>query len=102
MQQPVGSHNLFVTFLTIPLWFQDEQFYQATITGMSPTTAVVHFQAYGNYEEVLLSDLRPVQGGQHQGGRGGRHGGGHQGGHQTHHGGREIAPTPGLPPAFRH
>ena len=100
-QGPVISHNLFRTFLTFPLWFQDEQFYQATITGMSPTTAVVHFQAYGNYEEVLLGDLRPFQGGGHQqGGRGGRHQGGyHQGGH---HRGREIAPTPGLPPAFRH
>jgi len=82
-------------------YWEDEQFYQATITGMSPTTAVVHFQAYGNYEEVLLGDLRPFQGGGHQqGGRGGRHQGGyHQGGH---HRGREIAPTPGLPPAFRH
>ena len=40
--------------------FQDEQFYVATITGVSHTTAVVHFDAYGNHEEVLLKDLLPV------------------------------------------
>ena len=56
--------------------FQDEQFYTATITGMSHTTAVVHFDAYGNHEEVLLKDLLPL-------------------------GKKNIAPTPGLPPAFR-
>ena len=39
---------------------QDEQFYTATITGMSHTTAVVHFDAYGNHEEVLLKDLLPL------------------------------------------
>ena len=40
--------------------FQDEQFYVATITGVSHTTAVGHFDAYGNHEEVLLKDLLPV------------------------------------------
>ena len=84
---------------------QDEQHYQATITGLSPTTAVVLFEAYGNYEEVLLGDLQPLQPPHQQGGRrGGR--GGQQGGHHHHGGhqggGRDIAPTPGLPPAFRH
>ena len=39
---------------------QDEQYYTATITGMSHTTAVVHFDAYGNHEEVLLKDLLPL------------------------------------------
>ena len=72
--------NKFLTVL-----FQDEQYYHASITGLSPTTAVVLFEAYGNHEEVLLSDLRPVS--QHQG---------HKGGHRDN-----IAPTPGLPPAFR-
>ena len=40
--------------------FQDEQYYTATITGVSNTTAVVHFDAYGNHEEVLLRDLLPL------------------------------------------
>ena len=65
--------------------FQDGQFYTVTITGLSPTTAVVLFNSYGNYEEVLLDDLLPMPGGNSRG-----------------KGGLDIAPTPGLPPAFKH
>jgi len=63
-------------------YWEDEQYYEATITGLSPTTAVVLFEAYGNYEEVLLGDLKGSPSGQSYG--------------------SNIAPTPGLPPAFRH
>jgi hypothetical protein len=54
-----------------------------TITEIGETTAVVLFTEYGNHEEVLLSDLRPLPRSQQ---RPGPH----------------IPPTPGLPPAFRH
>ena len=47
-------------------YWEDEQFYEAIITDMSPNTAVVLFEAYGNNEEVFLSDLRPLSGGHHQ------------------------------------
>ena len=50
-------------------------------------TAVVLFSEYGNFEEVLLSDLVPLPGTSGQGGKRGR---------------SNIPPTPGLPPAFRH
>ena len=58
------------------------------ITAVGQGTAVVHFTEYGNHEEVLVGDLRPVKGGS---ARGGGKNGGKAG----------IAPTPGLPPAFR-
>jgi len=67
-------------------YWEDGQFYPVTITGLSPTTAVVFFTSYGNYEEVLLEDLLPLP----------------RGNSRDHHGPNEIAPTPGLPPAFRH
>jgi hypothetical protein len=53
------------------------------ITDLGDKTAVVHFTEYGNHEEVLLTDLRPLQ--------------------QPHRSrpGPHIPPTPGLPPAFR-
>ena len=54
-----------------------------TITDVGESTAVVLFTEYGNHEEVLLSDMRPLQ--QPQRSRPGPH----------------IPPTPGLPPAFR-
>lgn len=66
-------------------YWEDGQFYTVTITGLSPTTAVVLFNSYGNYEEVLLDDLLPMPGGNSRG-----------------KGGLDIAPTPGLPPAFKH
>lgn len=59
-------------------YWEDAQYYTATITGLSPTTAVVHFEAYGNYEEVVLSDLLSLPN-------------------------KNIAGNPqGLPPALRH
>ena len=55
------------------------------MTGLSPTTAVVRFTEYGNHEEVVLEDLKPRPGRAAPGpGKG------------------DIAPTPGLPPAFTH
>ena len=50
------------------------------VTAVGQGTAVVLYTEFGNHEEVLLSDLRPVRG---KGAKGG------------------IPPTPGLPPAFR-
>ena len=73
------------SFAHLLLLFQDGQYYTVTITGLSPTTAVVLFNQYGNYEEVLLADLLPMPGGNSKG-----------------PGVHDIAPTPGLPPAFRH
>jgi len=66
-------------------YWEDGQYYTVTITAMGPTTAVVLFDAYGNYEEVLLADLLPMPAGKSRG-----------------KGGLDIAPTPGLPPAFKH
>ena len=64
---------------------QDGQYYEAVVTGLSPTTAVVRFTEYGNHEEVVLEDLKPRPGRAAPGpGKG------------------DIAPTPGLPPAFTH
>lgn len=39
------------------------QFYRAEVEALhsSGTTAVVKFTDYGNYEEVLLSNIRPIQ-----------------------------------------
>jgi len=73
------------SFAELLLLFQDGQYYTVTITGLSPTTAVVLFNQFGNYEEVLLADLLPMPGGNSKG-----------------PGVHDIAPTPGLPPAFRH
>lgn len=48
---------LFVTFENFSF-----KFYRAEIEALhsSGTTAVVRFSDYGNYEEVLLSNIRPV------------------------------------------
>ncbi|XP_062982057.1 tudor domain-containing protein 3 [Elgaria multicarinata webbii] len=45
------------------LYWEDNKFYRAEIEALhsSGTTAVVKFCDYGNYEEVLLSNIRPVQ-----------------------------------------
>ncbi|KAF1674176.1 TDRD3 protein, partial [Pygoscelis papua] len=44
------------------LYWEDNKFYRAEIEALhsSGTTAVVKFCDYGNYEEVLLSNIRPV------------------------------------------
>ncbi|RLW08243.1 hypothetical protein DV515_00003287 [Chloebia gouldiae] len=44
------------------LYWEDNKFYRAEIEALhsSGTTAVVKFSDYGNYEEVLLSNIRPV------------------------------------------
>ncbi|ETE64939.1 Tudor domain-containing protein 3, partial [Ophiophagus hannah] len=45
------------------LYWEDNKFYRAEIEALhsSGTTAVVKFCDYGNYEEVLLCNIRPVQ-----------------------------------------
>ncbi|XP_034970651.1 tudor domain-containing protein 3 isoform X2 [Zootoca vivipara] len=45
------------------LYWEDNKFYRAEIEALhsSGTTAVVKFCDYGNYEEVLLSNIRPIQ-----------------------------------------
>ncbi|XP_034614273.1 tudor domain-containing protein 3 isoform X1 [Trachemys scripta elegans] len=44
------------------LYWEDNKFYRAEIEALhsSGTTAVVKFCDYGNYEEVLLSNIRPI------------------------------------------
>merc|ERR1719347_705153 len=64
-------------------YWEDNEHYLAQVTALGPDTAVVMFTEYHNYEEVLLSDLQPLKGGSGTSGLSG------------------IAPTPGLPPAFR-
>lgn len=43
-------------------WCPSEQFYHARIDAVHPsgTTAVVVFSDYGNWEEVLLQNIKPV------------------------------------------
>nr|XP_020862058.1 tudor domain-containing protein 3 isoform X3 [Phascolarctos cinereus] len=45
------------------LYWEDNKFYRAEIEALhsSGMTAVVKFSDYGNYEEVLLSNIRPIQ-----------------------------------------
>ncbi|XP_053163488.1 tudor domain-containing protein 3 [Hemicordylus capensis] len=45
------------------IYWEDNKFYRAEIEALhsSGTTAVVKFCDYGNYEEVLLSNIRPIQ-----------------------------------------
>ncbi|KAM9610068.1 tudor domain-containing protein 3 isoform 2-T2 [Trichechus inunguis] len=45
------------------LYWEDNKFYRAEVEALhsSGMTAVVKFIDYGNYEEVLLSNIRPVQ-----------------------------------------
>ncbi|XP_077200240.1 tudor domain-containing protein 3 isoform X1 [Paroedura picta] len=45
------------------LYWEDNKFYRAKIEALhsSGMTAVVKFCDYGNYEEVLLSNIRPIQ-----------------------------------------
>ncbi|XP_077711578.1 tudor domain-containing protein 3 isoform X2 [Canis aureus] len=45
------------------LYWEDNKFYRAEVEALhsSGMTAVVKFIDYGNYEEVLLSNIRPIQ-----------------------------------------
>uniref|UniRef100_A0ABI7VQC4 Tudor domain-containing protein 3 n=1 Tax=Felis catus TaxID=9685 RepID=A0ABI7VQC4_FELCA len=45
------------------LYWEDNKFYRAEVEALhsSGMTAVVKFIDYGNYEEVLLSNMRPIQ-----------------------------------------
>uniref|UniRef100_A0A8C6H4J1 Tudor domain-containing protein 3 n=1 Tax=Mus spicilegus TaxID=10103 RepID=A0A8C6H4J1_MUSSI len=45
------------------LYWEDNKFYRAEVEALhsSGLTAVVKFTDYGNYEEVLLSNIKPVQ-----------------------------------------
>ncbi|XP_069495514.1 tudor domain-containing protein 3 isoform X3 [Ambystoma mexicanum] len=47
----------------LALYWEDNKFYKAEIEALhsSGTTAVVKFSDYGNYEEVLLSNIKPIQ-----------------------------------------
>ncbi|XP_006639056.1 tudor domain-containing protein 3 isoform X1 [Lepisosteus oculatus] len=47
----------------LALYWEDNKFYRARIDAVHPsgTTAVVVFSDYGNYEEVLLHNIKPVQ-----------------------------------------
>ncbi|XP_045459478.1 tudor domain-containing protein 3-like [Melitaea cinxia] len=43
----------------LALYWEDNNFYEAEITGISANTVVVKFCAYGNHEEVLKSNCLP-------------------------------------------
>ncbi|MBN3276040.1 TDRD3 protein, partial [Polyodon spathula] len=47
----------------LALYWEDNKFYRARINGVHPsgTTAVVVFSDYGNYEEVLLLNIKPIE-----------------------------------------
>ncbi|KAK1167643.1 tudor domain-containing protein 3-like isoform X1 [Acipenser oxyrinchus oxyrinchus] len=47
----------------LALYWEDNKFYRARINGVHPsgTTAVVVFSDYGNYEEVLLHNVKPIE-----------------------------------------
>ncbi|CAH2223929.1 tudor domain-containing 3 [Pelobates cultripes] len=47
----------------LALYWEDNKFYRAEVQALhsSGTTAVVKFSDYGNYEEVLLDNIRPIQ-----------------------------------------
>ncbi|XP_053563918.1 tudor domain-containing protein 3 [Bombina bombina] len=47
----------------LALYWEDNKYYRAEVEALhsSGTTAVVKFCDYGNYEEVLLDDIRPIQ-----------------------------------------
>ncbi|XP_072899318.1 tudor domain-containing protein 3 isoform X1 [Hemitrygon akajei] len=47
----------------LALYWEDNKFYRAIIKALHPSgvTAVVVFSGYGNYEEVLLSNIKPLQ-----------------------------------------
>lgn len=49
----------------LALYWEDNNFYEAEVTGVSANTVVVKFCAYGNHEEVLKSNCipYPTQGG---------------------------------------
>ncbi|XP_041972981.1 tudor domain-containing protein 3 isoform X1 [Aricia agestis] len=58
----------------LALYWEDNNFYEAEITGISANTVVVKFCAYGNHEEVLKSNCLPYpnQGASIRGGVAGR------------------------------
>ncbi|XP_044737325.1 tudor domain-containing protein 3-like [Chrysoperla carnea] len=41
-------------------YWEDNQFYNASITGVTPRTCMVRFNEYGNFEEVLKADCVPL------------------------------------------
>ncbi|KAE8626101.1 hypothetical protein XENTR_v10006506 [Xenopus tropicalis] len=47
----------------LALYWEDNKYYRAEVEALhsSGTTAVVKFSDYGNYEEVLLENIRPIQ-----------------------------------------
>ncbi|OCT92680.1 tudor domain-containing protein 3 [Xenopus laevis] len=47
----------------LALYWEDNKYYKAEVEALhsSGTTAVVKFSDYGNYEEVLLENIRPIQ-----------------------------------------
>lgn len=74
-------------------YWEDGNFYDAQITALSKTTAVVFFQEYGNHEEVMLTDIMnvPFSGQGINSSRSSKRSGDS----------RFIPATPGLPPAFK-
>ncbi|XP_066562775.1 tudor domain-containing protein 3 isoform X2 [Amia ocellicauda] len=59
---PLGFDNWKPGDQCLALYWEDNKFYRARINAVHPagTTAVVVFSDYGNYEEVLLHNIKPV------------------------------------------
>ncbi|KAG8586166.1 hypothetical protein GDO81_005279 [Engystomops pustulosus] len=61
--------NVYTTFSwragdeCLALYWEDNKYYRAEVEALhsSGTTAVVKFSDYGNYEEVLLENIKPIQ-----------------------------------------
>lgn len=65
-----AEHSVFKPFLrpgaeVFAKYWEDNKFYRAIVhaVGDSTATCVVHFVEYGNYEEVLMNDVRPLSSG---------------------------------------
>ncbi|XP_065158106.1 tudor domain-containing protein 3 [Atheta coriaria] len=56
----VGAWKFNIGDLCMAKYWEDNKYYNATITGLTPKTCVVRFNEYGNMEEVLLEDCLPV------------------------------------------
>ena len=52
----------------ILLTIQDGRFYPVEVTAVGDSTAVVLFTEYGNHEEVVWDDIRPISTNYNQGG----------------------------------
>ncbi|XP_078741600.1 uncharacterized protein LOC144955151, partial [Lampetra fluviatilis] len=79
----------------LALYWEDNKYYHAVVHDMHPTqpTAVVMFADYGNYEEVLIKNIKPLITGAQVAGRHGAVGRGSVAGRRRGGGGEEEEET---------